>query len=130
MFHTERWIRPTAIAALLFGIATIASGGLALFGGTIIRSAAGDAVPFVLWFNFLAGFAYVLGGIAILQGWPSAGRIAGLIAAATGLVFIALIFVASRGTAFEWRTIGAMTLRTGFWLVITMALHRHTARKP
>ncbi len=130
MYDTARWIKPTSIAATVFGIATIASGGMALFGGAATLGAVGDAVPFVLWFNFLAGFAYVLGGVAIFLDWPSAGRIAGLIAAATGLVFIALIFVASRGTAFEWRTIGAMTLRTGFWLVLALALHRHTARQP
>jgi hypothetical protein len=41
--------------AAAFGALTIASGGRALFGG----GTEGNVVPFVLWFNFLAGFAYV-----------------------------------------------------------------------
>ena len=41
-----------AIVALLFGALTILSGGRTLFGGLEARAAMGDAVPFVLWFNF------------------------------------------------------------------------------
>ena len=40
-------------ASPLFGVLTIVSGGVALFGGSDARAAVGDAVPFVLWFNFL-----------------------------------------------------------------------------
>jgi hypothetical protein len=55
------------ILAILFGVLTIASGGRALFGDEAARKAVGAAVPFVLWFNFGAGFAYVLAGIGLLM---------------------------------------------------------------
>ena len=54
-----------AIVAVLFGALTIFSGGRALFGGAEARAAVGAAVPFVLWFNFLAGFAYVAAGVGL-----------------------------------------------------------------
>ena len=53
------WAKPAAIAAGVFGVLTLYSGGMALFGGELARAAVGNAVPFVLWFNFLAGFAYI-----------------------------------------------------------------------
>lgn len=59
---TSSWLlRPTAVLATLFGALTVLSGGRALFGGSDM----GDVVAFVLWFNFLAGFAYVIAGIGL-----------------------------------------------------------------
>ena len=64
-------LRIAAGVAVLFGLLTIVSGGRALFGGPEARAAVGDAVPFVLWFNTLAGFAYVMagGGLFARQRW-------------------------------------------------------------
>ncbi len=118
------WVRPVAIAAALFGLLTIFSGGTALFGGAAARPAVGDAVPFVLWFNFLAGFVYLLGAFALYKSTIWAQRIAWLLGLSTLLVFAVLILVALCGTPFEWRTIGAMTIRTGFWPTIAVALSR------
>ncbi len=53
-----------AAVAVIFGLLTIVSGGRALFGGVDM----GAVVPFVLWFNFVAGFAYVLTGIGLWRG--------------------------------------------------------------
>jgi len=60
----------TAIA-VLFGLLTIFSGGQVLFGGSSSQKAGGNYVPFVVWFNFLAGFAYLAAGAGILlrQRW-------------------------------------------------------------
>ena len=55
-----RSLTVAAIIAVIFGLLTIVSGGRALFGGADM----GAVVPFVLWFNFLAGFAYVAAGLA------------------------------------------------------------------
>ena len=55
-------LKLAAIVAVLFGIATVASGGV-LFGDG--AEAAGNYVPFVVWFNFLAGFAYVAAGLGL-----------------------------------------------------------------
>ena len=48
-----------AIAAIVFGVVTVLTGGRALFGSLESRADFGNAVPFVLWFNFLAGFVYI-----------------------------------------------------------------------
>ncbi len=66
---SARWsLMFAAGVAVIFGLLTIVSGGSALFGGSAAAAAAGDAVPFVLWFNFLSGFVYVLVGIGIAMG--------------------------------------------------------------
>ena len=124
MPSSSPWVRPVAIAAALFGLLTIFSGGTAQFGGAAARDAVGDAVPFVLWFNFLAGFVYLLGAIALFKSTTWATRIAWVMGLSTLLVFAVLILVALFGTPFEWRTVGAMTIRTGFWLAIAVALSR------
>ncbi len=66
-----RSVTIAAVVAVIFGLLTIFSGGRALFGGADM----GAVVPFVLWFNFLAGFAYVsrrLGSLVShhLGDWP------------------------------------------------------------
>ncbi len=124
MSSSPPWVHPVAIAAALFGLLTIFSGGTALFGGATAKAAVGDAVPFVLWFNFLAGFVYLLGAFALYRSTIWAHRIAWLLGLSTLLVFAILIVVALSGTPFEWRTVGAMTIRAGFWLAIAIGLSR------
>jgi len=129
MLQSPRWNRLVAIVAALFGLATIYSGGMALFGGAAAKAAVGDAVPMVLWFNFLAGFIYVLCAVAIYNLAPWAQSVAWLIGTCTLIVFAILIVMAFSGTPFEWRTIGAMVLRSIFWLAIAIALSRGSRRK-
>lgn len=121
MLQSLGWKRPTAIVAGLFGITTILSGGMALFGGVAAKAAVGDAVPLVLWFNFLAGFGYVVGAAALFTLAPWARLVAWLIGISTLLVFAIFIVIAMSGAPFEWRTVGAMVLRSGFWLSIAIA---------
>ena len=121
-------MRKQNIFAAVFGLLTIFSGGMVLFGGAAAEDAAGDVVPLVLWFNFLAGFVYILGAGALYSVVSWAKLLAWLIAIGTLLVFAVLIAMASSGTLFEWRTIGAMVLRSGFWLAIAIALSRSTKR--
>jgi len=113
--------------AIAFGLLTIVSGGTALFGGPEARAAVGDAVPFVLWFNFLAGFAYVLAGIGIWRQRPWAARLAIAIALATLLVFAALGVHIALGGAFERRTVMAMSLRSLVWIGIAILSWRRLA---
>ena len=65
------WIWVVSLVAVVFGLLTIKEGGTVLFGGEAARAVAGNYVPFVLWFNFLAGFAYVIAGAGLwaLQRW-------------------------------------------------------------
>lgn len=118
---------PTRIAALLgglFGIATIFSAGSVLFGPEAARVAAGDIVPFVVWFNLIAGFAYVTAALGIWQGRPWAARLAVGIAVATALVAVGFAWVTYQGAAFEMRTVGALALRVAVWTLISAVVLR------
>ncbi len=110
------------IVAVIFGLLTIFSGGTALFGGPEARAAAGDAVPFVLWFNFFAGFAYVLAGLAILIRHSIAYPLSIAIFGATLLVFCAFLVHILMGGAYELRTLIAMMFRTAVWLAIIITV--------
>jgi hypothetical protein len=120
-----RPLRIAAIVAVAFGALTIVSGGNALFGGAEARAAVGEAVPFVLWFNSAAGFAYIAAGIGLWRHRPWAARLALLIALATLAVFAAFGLHVATGGAFEPRTVGAMTLRSLVWLTIAGLAARH-----
>ena len=115
-----RWATVAAIVAVVFGGATILSGGRALFGSMEARAALGDIVPFVLWFNFVAGFAYVLAGIGLFLWKRWAAELAALIAGTTALAFLGLGIHIATGGAFQMRTVSAMALRTGVWVVIAV----------
>lgn len=115
-----RSVTVAAIVAVVFGFLTIISGGRALFGGADM----GAVVPFVLWFNFLAGFAYVLAGLGL---WYRSSWSAGLsiaIALATAAVFATFLWQVWSGTAYEARTMGAMGLRLAVWAIISIVAIR------
>lgn len=115
-----RWV--AGGLAVAFGLATLAEGGQVLFGGPEARAEAGNVVPFVLMFNFGAGFAYVAAGVATLAGRAWAVWLARAIAAATLLVFVVFGVHALQGGAFETRTFVAMTVRTLFWVAQSLTL--------
>jgi len=110
--------------AVVFGALTIFSGGLALFGSPAAQAAAGNAVPFVLWFNFLSGFVYVLAGIGIGMRRAWGGTLATILAVAILAVFALLGWHVYRGGAYEMRTVGAMVLRAAVWIGIALYLRR------
>jgi hypothetical protein len=97
--------------AIAFGVLTIFSGGRTLLGSADM----GAVVPFVLWFNTLAGLAYVVAGLGLWQGRRWAWPLSFAIFAATLLVFAAFGLHIARGGAFEMRTVFAMTLRSAVW---------------
>jgi len=61
----EMGLRIAGGFALLFGALTVVSGGFVLFGGQTAMQLAGNVVRFVVWFNFLAGAAYMAVGIGM-----------------------------------------------------------------
>jgi hypothetical protein len=124
-----RLITALALFATVFGLMTIKAGGTVLFGGDAARADAGHYVPFVLWFNFLAGFAYVAAGLGLWRMRPWAARLALAIAGSTLAVFAAFGLHILNGGAFEGRTVAAMTLRSGVWLAIALA-GRHFLTPP
>ncbi len=115
-----RWALVAAVVAALFGILTVLSGGRALFGDDAARAAVGDAVSFVLWFNFIAGFFYVTAGIGLALWRRWAAPLSAVVAVATLVVFAAFGWHAASGGAFEMRTVGAMILRSGLWIAIAI----------
>ncbi len=127
MFAKEErpvWLMITALVAVLFGAMTIKEGGSVIFFDGEARRAAGDYVDFVLWFNFLAGFFYVITGVGIWlkKSWARSAAIT--LAAMTMLVFGAFGFHILAGGEYEQRTVIAMSLRSMVWLVIALTVWR------
>jgi len=107
--------------AIAFGILTLWSGGMVLFGPDAARVAAGRVVPFVLWFNFLSGAVYVAAGFGILQGRRFGKMLAGVLALALTVLFAAFLARIAVGQEWETRTLGALTLRLLFWCLAAWA---------
>jgi len=109
-----------AIIAVAFGALTLFSGGKNLFDDAVIAEA-GNTIGFVLWFNFLAGFAYIFAGYLLWQ-WKLCGvRLSAVIAGATLLVFLAMaIYVTQLDGLYNAKTVGAMVLRSSVWVLIAV----------
>jgi hypothetical protein len=127
--RTDALVKSVAVVALLFGVLTVLSGGRTLFGGEQARLAAGAVVPFVLWFNFGAGFAYVACGLGLWRRRRWSVPLALGIAVATAAVFAAFGVHVMTGGAYEGRAVGAMALRTLLWAGIAWTAAR-TIRRP
>lgn len=111
-------VKVFGVVAILFGALTLFSGGSTLFIDGQARADAGNYVSFVLWFNFLIGFAYIRAGVWLYR-WQKCGiNLSAAIAGLTLLVFAAFGIYILNGGAYEQRTVGAMILRSGVWVVI------------
>ena len=88
------------------------------------RAAAGQAVDFVLWFNFLAGFAYVAVGLGLWRRRRWAVHGAALLALATASIAVLFGLHVLSGGAYELRTVGALTLRLSFWSALALVARR------
>lgn len=113
-----------SVIAVVFGLLTIKEGGAVVAGNEAALTAAGNYIPFVVWFNFVAGFAYVAAGVGLWTQRRWAVGLAIAIAVATAMVSAALGFMILSGTAFEQRTVFAMGLRTVVWVVIAAVTWR------
>lgn len=113
-------LRVLAVIGVAFGALTVFSGGRALFGSTEAQAAVGNAVPFVLWFNFVAGFGYVIAGGGLWFGCRWAVWAATALAVVTALVAIAFGVHVLNGAAYEPRTVGALVLRLAFWSAVSV----------
>ena len=117
------WVNVISVITILFGMATIKEGGSVLFTEEG-RIAAGNFVPFVLWFNFIAGFFYIITGILFYRIESCSKQLSTIIASASILVFIMLGIHIFNGSAYEVRTIIAMTLRSTLWIIISIIAYR------
>lgn len=120
----NRALDAAAVVAVVFGLVTVKEGGTVLFGPEEARRAVGAYVPFVLWFNFLAGFAYVAAGVGLWARRRWAALLSFLVAAGTVATYAAFGVHVALGGAFETRTVAAMALRTVLWLAISLIAWR------
>ena len=121
----DRLLRITGGVAIAFGLLTVVSGGTTLLGALEM----GAVVLFVLWFNTLAGLAYVVAGLGLWQGRRWAYPLSLAIFAATLLVFVAFGLHVAQGGAFEMRTVYAMTLRSAVWGAIALVARQLLTRQ-
>lgn len=126
--NASRILNWLAIAAIVFGIVTVVTGGRALFGSLESRADFGNVVPFVLWFNFLAGFVYIAAGAGLLLWRRWAVYTSLFLAVSTILVFVAFGVHVVGGGTFERRTIGALIIRSLFWIAVTIVSIRAMKR--
>lgn len=116
------------IIAVLFGLLTIKSGGMVLFVDGEAREQAGNYVPFVLWFNFIAGFAYLIAGAGLWKQQRWAAWLAILIAVATLVVFALFALHILDGGSHEQRTVIAMSARSLIWILIATFAYKTVLR--
>lgn len=107
-----------ALVAATFGLLSIISAGMVLFGPEAARASAGAYAGFVVWFNFLSGFVYVLAGLALWSMRRHGAWIALGLAAAIALVSAGFGWHVASGAAYEMRTAAALAFRFAVWLVI------------
>lgn len=125
MKKQDRLLRITGGVAIAFGLLTVVSGGTTLLGALEM----GAVVLFVLWFNTLAGLAYVVAGLGLWQGRRWAYPLSLAIFAATLLVFVAFGLHVAQGGAFEMRTVYAMALRSAVWGAIALVARQLLTRQ-
>ncbi|MCG3211055.1 MAG: hypothetical protein FOGNACKC_04692 [Anaerolineae bacterium] len=124
MVNSSVWVKAAALFAVIFGILTVISGGRVLVSDAA-QQAAGDYVGFVLWFNILAGFFYVIAGSSLWAGHSWSVKLALAIAAATLLVLFLFAIHVLTGGAYELRTLVALILRVVVWAGIYLIARRN-----
>jgi hypothetical protein len=112
-----------ALVFLIFGTLTIFSGGRALFSEIGINTR-GNIVPVVLWFNFIAGFFYLISSFLIFKLIPLVKQLSITIAILNVIIFSYLIYHIFDGGLFENKTVFAMGFRTVFWLIFAIYFHK------
>lgn len=109
--------------AVLFGVATIFSGAQNLFNENVIRTQ-GNIIPVVLWFNFIAGFVYLIIAFGTIFGKRIILRITSALSALNIVVLFYLLIHISNNQAYEIKTLIAMSFRTVFWFIFYILLSR------
>lgn len=125
MNRTSRAPRIAGGIAIVFGALTIVSGGTALLGAIQM----GAVVPFVLWFNTVAGLAYIVAGFGLWRCRAWAFPLSLAIFAATLLVFAGFGIHVLRGGSYEMRTVLAMALRSVTWGVFALIASKMAAAR-
>ena len=110
-----------AAVGLLFGVVTLISSGRVLFGDSPLRQMASQDVLSIVWFNFYAGFAYIIAAIGLFKRARWAAWLASTIVGATLIAAATYTVNKLSGGSSELLTAWALGLRAGVWLIIAMA---------
>jgi len=123
-------LRILSVIAVVFGLLTLKEGGSVIFDIGSARQAAGNFVPFVVWFNFLSGFFYIAAGIGLWlqKRWAVTLSIALVIS--ISITYIVFGINVLNGGPYEMRTVYAMALRTFLWIVISIVSYKQIMRHP
>ena len=102
----------------LFGLLTVFMGGAVIFNLFGIRAIEGNYVLFVVWANWICGFAYLIAAYGLVnhKRWTSKLLFAAFLLLM--ITFAAFIMHIQSGGIYERKTIFAMTFRT----IITLAI--------
>ncbi len=130
MFKDRHYLaKAVAVAVVVFGLLTLKEGGSVLFFDGEARRAAGNYVPFVLWFNFVTGFFYIVTGIALWRDLEWGFALAFTVWTASLVVSGFFASHVAGGGAYEQRTVVAMSLRTGVLTVMLLAAYWQLKRR-
>ncbi|MCF7824659.1 MAG: hypothetical protein K9N35_10865 [Candidatus Marinimicrobia bacterium] len=106
-----------SLVAIIFGLMTLRSGFMTLFVPET-RAVSGDVVLFVLWSNFIMGFAYIAAGMGIFMRRSWAKNLSLAIVAITLFTYAAFGVNIVAGGIWKMKTVKAMAVRTVVWLGI------------
>ncbi|MCF7825615.1 MAG: hypothetical protein K9N29_03105 [Candidatus Marinimicrobia bacterium] len=109
------WI--ISLIAIGFGIMTVRAGFTNIFVPET-RAASGDIVMFVLWTNFILGFAYIVAGVGIFQENAWAKNLSLAIAGKTLLTYAAFGVNIALGGIWKIKTVKMMAVRSLVWVGI------------
>lgn len=112
-----------ALVFIIFGVITVISGGRSLFTVAGFNSR-GQIVPVVLWYNFVAGFFYIIVGISTFKLKSCAKKVSAILAISSIIVLIYLINYIFQGGIYENKTLFAMSFRTIFWTIFAIYLKK------
>ncbi|MBL8384791.1 MAG: hypothetical protein JNM90_17035 [Burkholderiales bacterium] len=123
-----RSIAVAALVAAVFGLLSILSAGMVLFGPDAARASAGAYAGFVVWFNFCSGFVYVLAALALWAMRREGVWLALGLVGAIALVSAGFGWHITAGGAYEMRTVAALLFRFAVWLAIAFVAWSAIAR--
>ena len=117
-------IRLFSIIVTIFGIMTVISGSVVIFSNKVIQKFAGDYVEFVVWFNLLSGFVYILTGLGLWKGKKWSIPVSVLLTLSITIILIIFSFYVGQGGAYEVRTFYALTFRMVLWLAVSIISYK------
>jgi hypothetical protein len=123
-------LRILSVIAVVFGLLTLKEGGTVIFDIGSARQAAGNFVPFVVWFNFLSGFFYIAAGIGLWLWKRWAVTLSTGLVISIALTSIVLGIHVLNGGPYEMRTVYAMALRTFLWIMISIVSYKQISLHP